>query len=839
MAFINRSSRLVFLAVASAATTALAQQPVFPGAEGFGGTFTGTMPAGGWFSNASIYRVTTTQDLVDASGKPLQGTLRGAFWNYTQPTQPRQNASNRIVVFDVGGVFNLTQGSLDIKTVDTIYVAGQTAPSPVIVYGNTTQITKSNNTITKNLILRYMSFRKGTGGGEDAITFAGGSGTGTIATNMILDHVSASWAEDENLSVANNNTNVTVQYSIISDALTNGHAYGSLIRPQVDSSVSFHHNLYANNASRQPRLGTYNGRTLTMDFRNNVVFNWRDRAGYAGGSSEADQEKVDMNFVGNYLIAGPGTIANANRAFIIDKNVDVRAFQQGNMIDSDKLPNPGGVPNGVDTGWGMFAINTPVVDQTFTQMGSPFATAGVTTQTAPDAYMQVMNYVGNSWWNRDPIDARVIGNVLNNTSPGIGLAAPNAAELAALLATPTTSRPAHFDTDGDGMPDEWELQMGLNPNNPADGRLDFDNDQYTNVEEYLNELGAFPAPAVIQFNGSVNNRYAKIQNWNIPFQPSRFDTVQINAGSAVVDAIGQDAGRIEIGAAGSAASSLEVNAGWLRVAGDIVVGVDANSNATLRLAGGKLVVAGEVSGGAGAANDFDFTGGTLIARAIDATNLGGTFTQAGGTLSPGTSSLAGRTTVVGNFSNEAGVIELQLGGSSAATGFQNADAFDVIEVLGTADLHGTLSLDLLAGYTPADGVSHKVIDAAHVTGRFASVVGHQFSTDRWLAVSYGVDGVFVTAALPGDSNLDGTVDFLDLLHVAQAFNTAGAAWIDGDFTGNGTADFEDLITLARFYGAGPNAIESDWTLARSLVPEPATLGVLLAFSAGLLRLRKV
>ena len=59
--------------------SAKAQLPSFSGAEGFGGTFSGSAPVGGWFSNASVYHVTTTQDLVDGSGKPQQGTLRGAF----------------------------------------------------------------------------------------------------------------------------------------------------------------------------------------------------------------------------------------------------------------------------------------------------------------------------------------------------------------------------------------------------------------------------------------------------------------------------------------------------------------------------------------------------------------------------------------------------------------------------------------------------------------------------------------------------------------------------------------------------------------------------------------
>jgi hypothetical protein len=461
----SRFTRTLLIATAAVSVGAVpaSAQPVFPGAEGYGGTFAGTRPAAGWFSTAAVYRVTTTADTINpATGKPAIGTLRGAFYDYTSPTSPKQQASNRIVVFDVGGVFQLTQGTLDIKTVNNIYVAGQTAPSPVVVYGNTTQITKSSNTMTSNAALRYMTFRRGsaTSGNTDSITFAGGSGAGdTIATNMILDHVTAAWGTDENLSVANNNSNVTVQYSLIADALRTDHAYGSLIRPQVDSSVSFHHNLYANNASRQARFGTYNAMKVTADFRNNVVYNWRDRASYTGGSSDPEQEFSDINYVGNYLVAGPNSTANLNTMLGIDKNVDTRVFQSGNFIDSDKLLNPGGVPNGTLRGWTAVSLGT-VTDQTLTQMASEFATSPVTTQTAAAAYTQVVNHVGNYWWNRDAIDARVLNNVATNTGPvdGVGATGPNAAELAAMLATPTTSRPAGFDTDGDGMPDAWETQ---------------------------------------------------------------------------------------------------------------------------------------------------------------------------------------------------------------------------------------------------------------------------------------------------------------------------------------------------------------------------------------------
>ncbi len=518
------------VAIVLSVSIAAAQMPSFNGAEGYGGTFSPTaadpMPAGGWLSNASIYHVTTNQDLLDANNKPVQGTLRGAFYDYTNPNSIKELKSNEIVVFDVGGVFNLTNGSLDIKQVNNIYIAGQTAPSPVTVYGNFTQITHSND-VTKsnnNVILRYMTFRKGTtGGGTDALDFAGGgdAASGAVATNMIVDHVSTSWSTDEDLSLDDANTNVTVQNSIIADSLTTGHAYGSLIRARTNSNVTYANNLYANNLSRNPRPGSYNGQTMNFEFRNNVVYNWGNRAGYTGGASETDVENVNMNYVGNYLIAGPSTPAGttSNTAFTLDTSGDVinlHVYQANNAIDSDHGANPGGVPNGTDTGWAMFAQSNGATTSAFpaaSQWANPIGSASnsgapantvaapdFSTQTAANAYNQLIlqdghGYVGNSWWAHDPIDSRIIGNVVNGTNPPNGVASnsPNAAELSALLATPTATRAAGWDTDNDGMPDLWEKSMGLNPNSAADATQDVNGSGYVNVQKYLDEVGAFPA----------------------------------------------------------------------------------------------------------------------------------------------------------------------------------------------------------------------------------------------------------------------------------------------------------------------------------------------------------
>ena len=38
------------------------------------------------------------------------------------------------------------------------------------------------------------------------------------------------------------------------------------------------------------------------------------------------------------------------------------------------------------------------------------------------------------------------------------------------------------------MSDQWERQMGLDPNDAADGNDDLDGDGYTNIEEYLHFL---------------------------------------------------------------------------------------------------------------------------------------------------------------------------------------------------------------------------------------------------------------------------------------------------------------------------------------------------------------
>jgi hypothetical protein len=873
------------------ADMASAQLPSFNGAEGYGGTFSPTaadpMPAGGWLSNASIYHVTTTADLLDANNKPVQGNLRGAFYDYSGSGEPKEQISNEIVVFDVGGLFNLTQGELAIKQVNNIYIAGQTAPSPVIVYGDTTEITHSTGSTKQNnnVILRYITFRRGsaTNGNDDSLDFAGGGDSAQtdinlVSTNMIVDHVSTSWSTDEDLSLDDGNTNVTVQNSIMADSLRSDHAYGSLVRARVNSNVSYLNNLYANNLSRNPRPGSYNNQTMNFDFRNNVIYNWKDRAGYTGGASDSGTptENVNMNYVGNYLIAGPSTPtgSSSNTAFTLDTSgsdpVNLHVYQSNNAIDSDHGTNPGGVPNGSDTGWAMFAqwngTSTsafPAASQWTNPIGSAsntgapantVAAPSMATMTAANAYNELITkdgtgYVGNFWWARDPIDSRIINNVKNNTDPPQGVAAnaPDAAELNALLATPTTTRAAGWDSDNDGMPDIWEKSMGLNPNSATDATTDVNGESYVNVQQYLDEIGAFAAPGVITFTGASGGNFNSIANWHVSsidsagvnWQPTRLDEAQINSGFVVSNQVGMHAGVLKIAAGASDTAQLNVSGGWLQVDNQLMIGGTDSSHGTLNLSAGDLT-APILSKGADSV--FNFTGGTLHAGIVtfDLTDQGGTLAPGYRTnavtivnATPTALSSIGATHVMGNLTLQSGSVQIEMA---------SASSYDQVAADGLLSFGGALQVSLLNGFSPTANTKFSVFDWNNSAGKFSSITLPTLGSGlSWSTAALYTSGALIVAninALPGDFNHDHQVDAADIPAMESAFANLSAfqAANSGlsaadlltleDVNGDGVVNNADEQALLQFLINGGNSFTS--------VPEPAS-GLLTAigFAAAL------
>ncbi len=417
----------------------------FPGAEG-SGAFTAGGRAG------DVYHVT---NLNDAGA----GSLRYGIQTASGP---------RTIIFDLSGTIYL-QSKLSINK-PFLTLAGQTAPGDgITVAGWTTAITD-----THDVIVRYMRFRVGD---INCPNYQDDGFTVDRSTNVIADHVSASWSVDETLSVTESSL-VTIQWSFITESMKNSchvkgaHGYGSLIR-YGDGLVTYHHNLYAHHDSRNPRLGD----NIGLDFVNNIVYDWGSEAGYSGEASEGTPR---LNYVGNYLVAGPSTPSSKrNRAFN-GASTNTLIYQSNNFIDS----NLNGAHDGADTQWAMF------IGSYTKQQPGRFSFQQVETDDAPTAYGRVLNLAGQRLV-RDAVDTRIISEVQNEG--GHQIDSQNQVGGWPML---NSSNPP-VDTDQDGMPDQWETEHGLNPSDPADGQA-ITGSGYSNLELYLNALVLVPDGGTIQ-----------------------------------------------------------------------------------------------------------------------------------------------------------------------------------------------------------------------------------------------------------------------------------------------------------------------------------------------------
>ena len=442
--------------------------PAFPGAEGAGANTSGGR-------GGDVYYVTNLNDTGTGSLRTGISSATGA----------------RTIVFKVSG--NIALNSTLTINKPNITVAGQTAPGDGICIQD-----ESFNIAANNVIVRHLRTRLGTNNLAEADGMWINSGT-----NIIVDHLSASWSVDETLSATTDVANLTVQNCFITESLQNSihvkgaHGYGGIISGASTTTYTYLRNLYAHHDSRNPRLGSDSQTgVLRLDFRNNVIYDWGFRAGYSGATNET----TEMNYVGNYLIAGPATTYNF--AFLSGGDTTT-IYQSGNFIDTDK----NGLVNGVNNGWGMFT-------GPMTQLGSPLDVPDVNTDTAGTAYQRVLAQSGAMPWHRDAYDQRMARTVLKQTGQLVDFVCAtnfvgdyitnNIGGTNYIGVNPwpiLTAAAAPLDTDSDGMPDFWEAALGLATNNAAD-RNATNSLGYTRLEDYLNWLS--DPHTLCNRNGSVD-----------------------------------------------------------------------------------------------------------------------------------------------------------------------------------------------------------------------------------------------------------------------------------------------------------------------------------------------
>lgn len=438
-----------------------AQTLAFPGAEGYGKYTTGGR-------GGKVYVVTNLND----SGS---GSLREAV----------EAEGARIVVFAVDGTIEL-KSPLRINN-DNITIAGQSAPGDGICLKDYPLSINASN-----VIVRYIRVRVGDRYKHDSDGVGGGR---YGQKNVILDHLSVSWSIDECLSIYKTE-NLTVQWCLVAHSLnqskhTKGsHGFGGI---WGGYKASFHHNMLANHASRNPRYSSVDG-TKWVDVRNNVIYNWGYKSSYGGG------HHAEINVVNNYYKPGPAS--EHTRLLDVAEDATGRYFVSGNMMvgnqevteDNRKgvMDKPGKKykpsPRNARSIQGISsdAIPTEGEETATCLVDSPFPYEKIAENSPQVAYKKVLSDVGCSL-SRDVYDKELIKHVKKGTAFGSETGIINSPE--DVGGWPLLKKgKRRVDTDNDGMPDYWEKKHGLNVNDASDSSSYSLNDSYTNIEMYLNDL---------------------------------------------------------------------------------------------------------------------------------------------------------------------------------------------------------------------------------------------------------------------------------------------------------------------------------------------------------------
>ncbi len=457
-----------------AAATTTAGLPAFPGAEGGG-----ALAVGG--RGGVVCKVTNLND----SGS---GSLRSCI----------DKEGPRTVIFEVGGTIELN--SRIILSNPYITIAGQTAPGGGIQvkaakngYGGGDLLTVQ----THDVVIRYLRFRKG------YTNQKAGNIRLTSAHDVIVDHVSMAWGENQNWTPrgwGGGPSNITLQNSMIVEMLDRRPNFlmGSNTGDNAAAMLNLdHHNNFIANAShRNPSAQNASGR-----FVNNIFYNWATWASRSIGG-------VHHDWISNLWKPGPepkGSRAQQELHFIIwtENYQDPERIIQGDP--SLYVAGNRGLQSGMNPGEDNWL---------YTREAGPTANSGVIGPTPlgwrrheplPDTPIPItvrhvdeieahilpivgaskrLDCQGNWVPNRDSADERVVEEYLNNqgtlTESGQGEEVYGGYPA---LAPGTPCK----DSSGDGIPDKWATANDLDPMDPTLGTTVHDNG-YTYLELYLNGM---------------------------------------------------------------------------------------------------------------------------------------------------------------------------------------------------------------------------------------------------------------------------------------------------------------------------------------------------------------
>ena len=473
-----------------------AKVPAFPGAEGGGKSSFGGR-------GGKVFVVTNLAD----SGP---GTLREAC----------EAAGPRIVIFNVAGVIHL-QKPIYIEA-PYITIDGHTAPGDGVCIADNGLVDNVHD-----VVIRYLRLRRG----NLDVFNRHGTHYGNPVGNIIIDHVSASWGQDQNIDTYRHmypstnggpdlklpSVNVTIQWTITSEALnTYNHAFGG---DWGGRNTGFHHNLFACNTGRNPSIAM----SYDFNFVNNVLFNWRHRSVDGGDSNSV------FNIINNYFKPGPATMNNAVRYRILqpaqswNKTEHIsrwgKAYVAGNIVEGNEAVTKDNWNGGVQFNKAPDAdasgeiakglINDDLQNSNIiarVRVDKPFHMAPMTITSAKQAYEDVLNGAGCTLPRRDPVDERVINSVRTgkvwsegeevNPPHMKGLAKNNIGtagngiitDISQVGGWPEYKGEPLKDLGADGIPRSWKQKYGLDAADAGLAQKDLQGDGYTVMDKYLDGL---------------------------------------------------------------------------------------------------------------------------------------------------------------------------------------------------------------------------------------------------------------------------------------------------------------------------------------------------------------
>jgi len=501
--------RLLFILISCLPLCLYAQVIAFPQAEGFGKYATGGRAG-------KVVTVTTLEDYTSGQ-TPIEGSLRWALEQFKH-TETIEGKSVTIyepltIVFNVAGNIQLLE-DLKVKR-SNLTIAGQSAPGDgVCITGHSMTFNGATGgemwyfgPRRSNVIVRYLRFRPNIPTDQSYVTY------GTDIENyenIIFDHCTMTWANEECLAIYDTR-NTTIQYCLIAEGLYNAnHKKGTRSYCGVwgGQFASYHHNLVAHCDSRNIRFnGARAHDTIAVvDYHNNVVYNWgSNNSGYGlEVEIQTSATRNELNMVNNYYKHGPASGYNGQKASQSNKvNRLVRIDQSKASLDAGYYSHHyitgnflSNYPDITADNWYCGVQYNAISDTAYAKSvfrSSTFSpeveTLQFPLQTPEQAFATVLDEVGACAPSRDWQDGRIITEALNGTAIGKGSKGKDGIidNPDVVGGWPVLNGTPYTDTDSDGIPDNIEMQLGLNPNDSTDGSR-ITESGYSNLELYLNSI---------------------------------------------------------------------------------------------------------------------------------------------------------------------------------------------------------------------------------------------------------------------------------------------------------------------------------------------------------------